>query len=169
MRLCTIIFLAAAACSDSVHAQVDKNPVASISGKGQFEISGFETSCAEVPSWPLAVGDEMTTKQNSAVVMFPDSSRITLQKNSRARIERPDNVGSKIRFHLLKGRINYSLAKTTSVSIVVLSAPLNTAGNPIGTASVSQSGAVVRPMQQTPDAANDSQPKRRSHTVSTHK
>src|SRR5436190_20262028 len=67
---------------------VVESPVASVSSPEPFLLDGVRMPVAGVPSWPLLGGDEVSTTNAPAVISFQDSSQVTLDKNSKARLKR---------------------------------------------------------------------------------
>src|SRR5207253_403934 len=64
------------------------DPVGSVSSMGPVDVSGTTLSASTVTSWPLVSGDEVTTKASGAVIFLTGKGRVTMQGNSRVRIER---------------------------------------------------------------------------------
>lgn len=91
-------------------------PIATISSAGPVTVSGTPMSASTVAFWPLASRDVIATADTSAVVILPDNSRITLNSNSRARVE---SDGDRMRFQLLNGSADYSLVTPTSAVFMV--------------------------------------------------
>jgi hypothetical protein len=74
--------------------------VASVTSGGVIDLSGTRLEAATVPSWPLVVGDEITTFDSSAVIVFGDKSRVLLDKNSTAVI---GFQNGKVMLNMIKG------------------------------------------------------------------
>ena len=83
-----------------VVSAVAESPVASVSSPEPFMLDGVQMPVAGVPSWPLVGGDEVSTTNAPAVISFQDSSQVTLDKNSKARLKRS---GAGITLFLLQG------------------------------------------------------------------
>jgi hypothetical protein len=62
-------------------------PVATITSSGPIKIAGANVPTRGVPEWPLVAGDVVETGNAPALVKFSDGSRITLQSNSRFRLD----------------------------------------------------------------------------------
>jgi hypothetical protein len=79
-----------------------------------FELKGARVTAAGVPSWPVSAGDEIATENWPVLFQFPDGSQITLEPNSRARVE-----GTKRNpvFRLLDCTADYHLKRMSSVAI----------------------------------------------------
>jgi hypothetical protein len=60
--------------------------VASVTSAGALGLSGTRIEAGTVPSWPLVLGDEITTFDSAAVIVFKDNSRVLLGSNSMAKI-----------------------------------------------------------------------------------
>jgi hypothetical protein len=61
-----------------------------MSGEG-LKVRGTPVPATGVSSWPIANGDELASSASPAVVMFKDQSRLTLEANSRAKLEQRGN------------------------------------------------------------------------------
>jgi hypothetical protein len=62
-------------------------PIATVvSGEG-LTVRGTPVPPTAISSWPVASGDELASSASPAVVMFKDQSRITLNANSRMKLE----------------------------------------------------------------------------------
>lgn len=83
------------------------NPVGSVSSTGPVEISGTNLSAATVSSWPLVAGDVVATGNAPAVVFIAGKGRVTLDANSRVRVEK---VGEQLSVKLMGGGLSYDLA-----------------------------------------------------------
>ncbi|HWE50771.1 MAG TPA: hypothetical protein VG273_13325 [Bryobacteraceae bacterium] len=79
-----------------------------------FELKGARVTTTGVPSWPVSAGDEIATENSPVRFQFPDGSQITLEPNSRARVE-----GTKRSpvFRLLDCTADYQLKHLSSVMI----------------------------------------------------
>lgn len=107
-------------------------PLATITSGSSFELSGVNVPVASVPSWPLVAGDEVATTTQPAVLLFQDRSRVTLDKNSRAKLEQD---GKQTRLRLLRGALKYSLAPASALRIFAADRPAPPTGS-TGVASV---------------------------------
>jgi hypothetical protein len=114
------------------------NPVGRVISSAPLDVNGIAAPARNFV--PVSIGDEVTSKGAPAVVQFPDGSGVTLQPNSRLRIEgQPSNVSVRV----LSGSAVYDLARTSIVHVV------NSKGRTV-------TGAFARPMvpltsQQGPD------------------
>lgn len=79
MIVCTSMLLTASLCLGS-------QSVASLTSGGVIALSGTRIEAGTVPSWPLVLGDEITTFDSSAVIVLADKSRVLLAKNSTVKI-----------------------------------------------------------------------------------
>lgn len=90
--------------------------VAYVSSPQPFLLDGVSVPTAGVGSWPLVVGDEITTDRSSAVVRFTDGSRVTVAAQSKARVEKD---GKHLSLCFLKGSGAYFLAALSTLAVVV--------------------------------------------------
>lgn len=95
-------------------------PIASVWSSQPFTLDNHAISAAGVPSWPLLIGDELATPLSPALVLFKDGSRITLARNSRAKISGTSNAPV---FLLVAGSIDYRLPKDSKLSVAKLQQP----------------------------------------------
>ena len=88
--------------------------VATVIASMPFELRGVRVTPAGVPSWPVSAGDEVATESWPVSFQFPDGSQITLEPNSRARIE-----GTKKSpvFRLIECTADYRLKRLGSVGL----------------------------------------------------
>lgn len=63
------------------------SPVATISSTQPLVISGVTVPANRVISWPVSIHDEITTQSAPAMLRFNDGTVVTLQRNSRLRLE----------------------------------------------------------------------------------
>jgi hypothetical protein len=66
-------------------------PVAKVTSTDTFSLHGAAVNPAGVPSWPMMVGDDIATAAVPAVIEFRDGLRVTLAKNSRAKVEKSED------------------------------------------------------------------------------
>ena len=90
------------------------SPVARLLSSAPVTISGARTSPAAVPSWPIALGDEIVTTSSRALVYFNDGTRIELGAGSRMSLE---ESGSELRARLIDGMMDYELASNGKVKV----------------------------------------------------
>jgi len=89
------------------------NPVGRLISSAPVDIDGIAAPARNYV--PVSVGNEITTKSASAVVQFADGSGVTLQPNSKLRIEgQPSNVSVKV----VSGSALYDLARGSKVHVV---------------------------------------------------
>jgi len=89
------------------------NPVGRVISSAPLDINGIAAPARNFV--PVSIGDEITAKGAAAVVQFPDGSGVTLQPNSRLRIEgQPSNVSVRV----LSGSAVYDLARTSTIRVV---------------------------------------------------
>lgn len=89
-------------------------PVATVSSTQSIVVSGIEVPTNRVISWPLSVNDEVTTKA-PAMVRFKDGSVVTLQRNSRMRLQ---SSTSGVEVKVLAGSAIYDVKPQSGVSLV---------------------------------------------------
>ena len=82
------------------------NSIGSVSSMGPVEVGGTTLSAATVSSWPLVAGDVIATTKSPAVVFITGKGRVTLEANSRVKVERE---GDKVSVRLLGGAVAYDL------------------------------------------------------------
>jgi hypothetical protein len=88
-------------------------PVATISSTQPVVVSGITIPTNRVMSWPVAVNDEIATQTAPAVLRFTDGTIVTLQRDSRMRLEAgPTGVEVK----MLSGSASYALKARSTVS-----------------------------------------------------
>lgn len=109
--------------------------VATLTTNSSFQLRGADVPAAGVPHWPVMAGDTMVAGSGSATLALDDGSRITLNPNSSARVDKRDG---RINFHLLSGSSNYELASNSNVALfngdqpVAASGQKSLAGGPPG-------------------------------------
>jgi len=89
------------------------NPVGRLISSAPVEVNGIAAPARNYV--PVSIGDEITTKGASAVVQFPDGSGVTLQPNSKLRIE---GQPAKPSVQVVSGSAMYDLARTSTVRVV---------------------------------------------------
>ena len=80
--------------------------VGSVSSMGPIEVGGTKLLASTVSSWPLVGGDVISTGNSPAVVFLTGKGRVTLDANTRVRLERQ---GEQLSVRLLDGSLNYDL------------------------------------------------------------
>ena len=98
-------------------------PVATVTSSAAFELRGAEVKVEGVPSWPVLQGDVVATKTAPALIIFKDGSRVTLQPNSKARVE---NTKDGLRFNLLDGVMQIIAARDSGVGYLSRDVPVKT-------------------------------------------
>lgn len=106
------VILLALACSLAFGAAVG-----SITSPATFTLRGVSVPATAIPNWPVAIGDEITTGSEAAVLKFPDGSRVSLERNTTVSIE----SGSRgVRVRLKKGGLGYRIAADGKVEVAGL-------------------------------------------------
>ncbi len=147
------VFLLSIALSVTVSA-FGGSPIAAVTSPEPFELSGVTVPVRGVPSWPLVDGDEIATKDSEAVILFEDRSRVVLDKNTRAKLERK---GNRTTVRLLTGGLKYSLATGSLLRLFALGRQVRPEAVGIGTVSiegesfVAAGGAGVLALPARPD------------------
>lgn len=90
------------------------SPIGSISSTQPIVVSGITVSTHRVMSWPVAVNDEIVTRTAPATLRFTDGSVITLQRNSRMKLE---PLASGVKVNMLSGSAIYDLRPSSIVSL----------------------------------------------------
>jgi ferric-dicitrate binding protein FerR (iron transport regulator) len=91
-------------------------PVGAITSSEPFLLRGARVAVAGVPSWPVAPGDDIATATSPAVISFRDGSRVTLGRNSKAKIE---SDGGPLLLRLLEGTGAYVFASGSALQLFV--------------------------------------------------
>lgn len=90
------------------------SPVATVSSTESVVVSGINVPTSRVMSWPVNANDEIATQSAPAMVRFSDGTVVTLQRNSRMRLEQgPAGVEVK----MLAGSAMYDLKSRSTVSV----------------------------------------------------
>jgi hypothetical protein len=93
-------------------------PIASVRTADVFQIDGHSIDTPGVTSWPLVLGDELTSSQNSPViVLFRDGSRVKLDAGSRAKIAGSEDQPKVV---LLSGTLDFKLVPKSSLTVTNL-------------------------------------------------
>jgi hypothetical protein len=88
-------------------------PVASIVGTEPLEVSGVVVPALH--RVPVALDDDVLTRNNAAVMRFQDGSEIVLQPNSRVRLE---NSNGTVAAHIVSGSATYKIAPRSKLKII---------------------------------------------------
>lgn len=89
-------------------------PLATISSSQSIVVSGIAVPTNRVMSWPVSLNDEIVTQTAPAVVRFTDGTVVTLQRNSRMRLD-PGPSGVQVK--MLSGSAIYDIKARSAVSI----------------------------------------------------
>jgi len=92
-------------------------PLATVSNSPGLALNGTKLAATGVSSWPLVAGDSLATTASTAMIMFPDQTRVALEKNSRLKLERE---GDRILVRLLEGALAYKLTSGSHVQVSAL-------------------------------------------------
>ncbi len=99
----------------SVFGALAATPVASVTSSDSFQLNGVPVSMVGIRNWPVAIGDEIATSGSPAVLLFPDMSRIVLEKNSRVKLE---PSGSQTNVRVVQGDVRFDLAPASAVQVI---------------------------------------------------
>jgi len=100
-------------CISVVAVAFGANPVGRVISSAPVDIDGIAGPARNYV--PVGIGDEITTKSASAVVQFADGSGVTLQPNSKLRIE---GQASNVSVRVVAGSAVYDLTHTSKVHVV---------------------------------------------------
>ncbi len=95
-------------------------PIASVGTSDTLSLNGVSIAPAGVPSWPLVAGDTLATSGAPAVILFQDKTRLTLEKNSRVKLDRE---GGHLLVRLLEGALAYRLTPGSQLRFANLGRP----------------------------------------------
>lgn len=108
-------------------------PLATVTHSPGLALNGNSLAATGVSSWPLVAGDSLATTTTAAMVVFPDQSRLALEKNSRVKLEQD---GDKVVVRLLEGALAYRLGPGSRVQLSALGRSLTPASNLEGKVSI---------------------------------
>jgi hypothetical protein len=117
MKILGVVFLAALVISLGFAAA----PIGTVSSSAPFVLRGSPVPVAGVPSWPVVVGDEISTDTSPATFNLRDGSVITLDKGSRTKIEQEDG---NVIFRLHSGAMQFNIPETSTVRIANRNTPV---------------------------------------------
>ncbi len=89
-------------------------PVATISSTQPLVISGVTVPANRVISWPVSIHDEIATQAAPAMLRFTDGTIVTLQRNSRLKLEQ-GKAGVELK--MMAGSAIYDLKPHSTVTI----------------------------------------------------
>jgi hypothetical protein len=118
--------------------------IGSISSTQPIVVSGIAVATNRVMSWPVAVNDEIVTHTAPATLRFADGSVVTLQRNSRMRLE---PLSSGVGVKMLSGSAIYNLKPSSAVSVETRYSAAGVTGNLLT--------APVRPSSQSDGTATE--------------
>ncbi len=131
-------------------------PVATVSSAQPFTMDGHSVANGGVSSWPVVVGDEISTASSPAVFYFRDGSSVKLAPGSSAKV-----TGSAMqpKVVLTKGTLDYKLVAGSKVAVSNASVE----GQPEPTVIVNEDGQSAQSGAGTPSVDNN--PKRSRRTL----
>jgi ferric-dicitrate binding protein FerR (iron transport regulator) len=91
-----------------------QKPVATITCSKPFNLNGSTMSAVGVSSWPLAIGDQITTLKTPAVVRFSGDTRLVLDKGAQLKLEGNDR-GTAVR--LTSGAMRFRIDPKARVEV----------------------------------------------------
>ena len=90
-------------------------PVGSVSTTGSVLVSGTPVECSVVPSWPVVLGDTIeSARTDTAMLSFPDGSRMLLDKQSRVKIEQRGQATALV---VAAGSAAFSLSNNSTLRV----------------------------------------------------
>jgi FecR protein len=89
--------------------------VGSITSSGTFSLRGVQVKTEGIPSWPMVVGDELTTDASVASIRFGDGSLVTLAKRSKAQVTK---ANGKITLRLVNGSMEFKLSRGSGLLLL---------------------------------------------------
>ncbi|MBV9303327.1 MAG: hypothetical protein JOY62_03620 [Acidobacteriaceae bacterium] len=89
-------------------------PLATISSPQPFNIDGHPVSVPGVSSWPLVIGDEVTTSTAPGTILFQDGSTIKLGAKSAARLA---GTNAHPKLVLMAGNLDYKLSPGSKLEL----------------------------------------------------
>lgn len=99
-------------------AAMAATPIATVRTSDAFQLDGHSMNTPGVTAWPLVLGDELTTPQNSPlVVLFRDGSEVKLAAASRAQIVGTEKQPKLV---LLSGSLDFKLAPKSNILVTNL-------------------------------------------------
>ncbi len=115
-------------------------PVASVSSSQSFALDGHAITAAGVTSWPVVVGDEITTSTAPAVMSFQDGSSVQLSPKSQAKIT---GTVESPKVLLTAGNLEYKLAPGSALSLANTAPDPGNGGAPVPAPSPAPPQATV--------------------------
>jgi microcystin-dependent protein len=119
--------------------------IATITSAEPFLLDGYIINTPGVTSYPLVVGDTVSTKSGAAVLVFREGSRLKLVVNSSVHITGAD---SKTKIILLGGALDYKLVAGSVLSVTNLDTEQKLAAKQAATPA--HLNALLASNQQTP-------------------
>lgn len=89
-------------------------PLATISSPQPFDVDGHPVSVPGVSSWPLIIGDEVTTSTAPGTILFQDGSTIKLGAKSSARLA---GTNAHPKLVLMAGNLDYKLVPGSKLEL----------------------------------------------------
>ncbi len=119
------------------------DPVATVSTSGSLTLNGTQVPNAGVSEWPVAAGDEIVTTTAPAVILFRDGTRIAVDRNTRARLNKTGRTGVDV----ITGAVSYKAASASDVSMFALGRPVDLQSRAAGLVSVQGAKVVARGLE----------------------
>jgi hypothetical protein len=104
--------------------------VGNITSAGTFSLRGVPVKTEGVPSWPMVVGDELTTSASAASIQFADGSRVTLAQKSKAAVTKKDGV---VTLRLVSGAMEFKRASGSTLVLLNNNTPVPGANGTVTT------------------------------------
>jgi hypothetical protein len=87
------------------------NPVCRVIGTGTIEVDGIKTPAHTFV--PASTGEVITTREDSAIVQFPDGSSVTIQPHSSVRVEA---AGRNAAVRVVSGATTYDRSRAPAIA-----------------------------------------------------
>jgi len=114
--------------------------IGSITSSGTFALRGVSVKTEGIPSWPLVVGDEVSTTDSTLSIMFADGSRIKLAQKSSALVTKKEG---KLTLQLVKGTMDFKLSRGSGLILLNNITPISGSS---GITTVGQPTSISRPV-----------------------
>ncbi len=121
------------------------NQLGTITASGPFKFRGVSVPATAAQSLPLVSGDDVETGSATAIILLQDGSRVTIDKNSKLKIQREHD---EIVLCLDQGALQFNVVAGSRLTICALGRPVQVRAPSEGTVSV-ESAETVRAVART--------------------
>jgi hypothetical protein len=139
-RLVRLSFLSSALALGGLAAG---NSVATVTSAAPFTLDGHAVNTPGVTTFPLVVGDVVTTASGPAVLYFQDGSVIKLGKNSSIKVS---GVETEPKLVLMSGTLDYKLMPGSNLAVTNLDMDRKQNAQPIKAAGAGRNQRSDQPM-----------------------